>query len=80
MGKLSLDLIFSQLQKVEVKLDKVQITMNDRFDEAYNHNFNIITFQKTFESTKSKTKLSKADRDKSCSTVSWIDNSSENPH
>jgi len=44
---------------VEVKLDEVHVTFNEHKDEAYNINFNVITFQKVFESNTSITKVSK---------------------
>lgn len=59
LGKLSCDVVFSQMNQVEVKLDEVHVKFNEHKDEAYRLNFNIITFQKTFESNYSSTKLPK---------------------
>lgn len=60
VGKLSCDIVFSEIKQVEVKLDEVHIKFNEHRDEAYNLNFNIITYQKQFESNTSSTKLAKA--------------------
>lgn len=44
------------MNQVEVKLDEVSVKFNDSKKEAYKLNFNIITYQKTFESNVSSTK------------------------
>ncbi len=58
-GKLSCDIIFSQMQQAEIKLSELHCTFYEHYDEAYNVNFNVITFSKIYESNKSKTKLSR---------------------
>lgn len=57
------------MQQVEVKLDEVHVRFNEHKDEAYKLNFNIITFQKTYESNFSSTKVPKQDADSSF--VAW---------
>ena len=59
LGKLSCDLLFSQVNQVEAKLDELTVTFNEHKDEAYKMNFDIITFQKLFESTFTSTKPTK---------------------
>lgn len=57
------------MQQVEVKLDEVHVRFLEHKDEAYKLNFNIITFQKTYESNFSSTKVPKQDADSSF--VAW---------
>jgi hypothetical protein len=57
------------MQQVEVKVDEVHVRFLEHKDEAYKLNFNIITFQKTFESNFSSTKVPKQDADSSF--VAW---------
>jgi hypothetical protein len=59
------------MNQVEVKLDEVHVKFNEHKDEGYKLNFNIITFQKTFESNMSSTKLPKVTPDNEGSYVSW---------
>lgn len=42
---------------------------NELLDEAYNVNFNIITYNKIFESTSTKTRMSKIDHEKGISYI-----------
>jgi len=65
--------VFSETKQVEVQLDEVHVKFDAHKDEAYNLNFNIITFQKMFESSTSTTKLSKtAPQEPDTSFVNWI--------
>ena len=72
VGKLSCDIVFSEIQEVEVKLDEVHIKFYEHKDEGYNINFNVITFQKIFESNTSKTKMSKFTSDHLHSQANWV--------
>lgn len=44
---------------MEAKLDELTVTFNEHKDEAYKMNFDVITFQRLFESTYTSTKLAK---------------------
>lgn len=60
------------MNQVEAKLDEVHVKFNEHKDEAYKLNFNIITFQKTFESNMSTIKIPKlSGQDTESSFVSW---------
>ena len=53
-------------------MDEVHVKFNEHKDEAYKLNFNIITFQKTFESNMSTIKIPKlSGQDTESSFVSW---------
>ena len=55
-----------------MKLDEVHIKFYEHKDEGYNINFNVITFQKIFESNTSKTKMSKFTSDHLHSQANWV--------
>ena len=59
------------MNQVEVKLDEVHVKFNQHKDEAYKLNFNIITYQKTFESNISSAKCPKLLAGQDQSFVSW---------
>ncbi len=53
-------------------MDEVHVKFNEHKDEAYKLNFNIITFQKTFDSNMSSTKFPKvAGQNHDSSYCSW---------
>ncbi|CDW81936.1 duf1765 domain containing protein [Stylonychia lemnae] len=72
VGKLSCDVVFSEIKQVEVKLDEVHVKFDEHKDEAYNINFNVITFQKVFESNTSSTKISKITQGQDNAVVNWV--------
>lgn len=72
VGKLSCDIIFSQCNQVEVKMDEVHVNFNDNRQYGYKMNFNIITFHKTYDSNVSCTKPVKPGKNMETSHCSWI--------
>lgn len=79
MGKLSCDIIFSQIQQVELQMDEVHILFDEQYSEAYYNNFSVITFNKIFESTKSKSRIAKINPENGQSSVDWIYNIGNHP-
>jgi hypothetical protein len=59
---------------VELQLDELHVTFFDQYDEAYNANFNVITYNKTYKSTKTRSRISKVDHEKSESHIDWVYN------
>ena len=43
MGKFSCDIIFSQIQSVDVFLDELHVVFHEQYNEAYKANFYVIT-------------------------------------
>ncbi len=65
-------MIFSQVQDVELRLEELHATFDDIMDKGYHANFNIITFSKNLESTKSKPKASRHNAEMNKSYIDWI--------
>jgi len=72
VGKLSCDIVFSQINQVEVKMDEVHVTFNENKQYGYKMNFNIITFHKTYDSNVSSTKAVKPGKNLESSYCSWM--------
>jgi hypothetical protein len=64
---------------VEVKVEEVHVKFVEHHDEAYKVNFNVITFQKVFESNTSQAKMSKVAQDHSNSFVNWVFDAKNRP-
>lgn len=62
-------------------MEEVHVKFNEHHDEAYKINFNVITFQKVFESNTSSAKMSKVAQDHTNSFVNWVfDSKSQHLH
>lgn len=54
-------------------MDEVHVKFFNHKEEGYNINFNVITFQKIFESNTSNTKFTKPiTKDNSTSQINWV--------
>ena len=65
---------------MEVKLDDVYVKFDDHKQEAYKLNFNVITYQKTYESNMSNTKIFKIDQEHHHTFVKWQFEEGAKPH
>ena len=74
MGKFSCDIIFSQVQQVEIQLDELHVVFHEQYDEAYKANFHVISLNKTYISSTAKPRISKVHHDTSHSHIDWVFN------